>query len=204
MTTTINASTSNGLISTADTSGTLALQANGTTKLTVDSTGAYGQVVSGTSVASTSGTSINFTGLPSWVKRITVMLNGVSTSGSAAYLIQIGPSGGIETTGYDSIAGLINTANNTTRGQGSTSGYILQGATGGANYAPSGAITLVNITSNVWLSSGNLADLNAVGANVLPSAGTKSLAGVLTQVRLTTTNGTDTFDAGSINILYEG
>jgi hypothetical protein len=160
-------------------------------------------ITTGTSVATTSGTSITFTGIPSWVKRITVMLNGVSTSGSASYLIQIGPTGGIETTGYDSIAGLITTSNNVTRGQGSTSGYILQGATGGANYAPSGFITLVNITGNNWLASGNLADLNSAGADVSTSAGTKSIAGTLTQVRLTTTNGTDVFDAGTVNILYE-
>lgn len=35
------------------------------------------------------------------------------------------------------------------------------------------------------------------------SGGTISLAGALDNVRLTTVNGTDTFDAGSINILYE-
>jgi len=73
MAVTLNASTSSGLVQTADTSGTIELQSNGTTKLTVASTGAYGQLVSGTAVASTSGTSIDFTGIPSWVKRITVM-----------------------------------------------------------------------------------------------------------------------------------
>jgi len=201
------------VVISGDTSGTITLSApavagSNTLSLpagtgTVVVNGVNGSVVSGTSVASTSGTSINFTSIPSWIKRITVMLNGVSTSGSASYLIQIGPSGGIETTGYDSIAGLITTSNNVTRGQGSTSGYILQGTTGSASYAPSGFITLVNITGNNWLASGNLADLNSSGADVSTSAGTKSIAGTLTQVRLTTTNGTDTFDAGSVNILYE-
>ena len=90
MAVTLNASTSSGLVQTADTSGTIELQSNGTTKLTVASTGAYGQLVSGTAVASTSGTSIDFTGIPSWVKRITVMFNGVSTSGTSFKQIQIG------------------------------------------------------------------------------------------------------------------
>jgi len=56
-----------------------------------------GVIVSGTAVASTSGTSIDFTSIPSWVKRVTVMFAGVSTNGTGSYLIQIGDSGGIET-----------------------------------------------------------------------------------------------------------
>ena len=34
-------------------------------------------------------------------------------------------------------------------------------------------------------------------------AGRVTLSGALDRVRVTTVNGTDTFDAGSINILYE-
>ena len=161
-------------------------------------------LTSGTAVASTSGTSIDFTSIPSWVKRITVMLNTVSTNGGSALLIQIGSSGGIETTGYDSIATTTTTTNNTTRGAGSTSGYLLSGSPNGAAATPSGAITLVNISSNSWLVSGSIADSNAIGPGVSVVGGTKSLSGTLTQVRITTVNGTDAFDAGSINILYEG
>ena len=161
-------------------------------------------LVSSTAQASTSGTSIDFTGIPSWVKRITVMLNTVSTNGGSALLIQIGSSGGIETTGYDSIATTTTTTNNTTRGAGSTSGYLLSGSPNGAAATPSGAITLVNISSNAWLVSGSIADSNAIGPGVSVVGGTKSLSGTLTQVRITTVNGTDAFDAGSINILYEG
>ncbi len=102
MTTTLNASTAGagGFIATSDNSGILALQSAGTTKFTADSTGAYGQVISGTAVATTSGTSIDFTSIPSWVKRITVMLAGVSTNGSSSHILQIGDSGGIENTSY--------------------------------------------------------------------------------------------------------
>jgi len=165
--------------------------------------GAVAPLVRGTVVTSTSGTYIDFTGIPSWVKRITVMMNGISTNGGSPFLIQIGPSGGIETTGYDSIAGTVTTAANTTRGQGSSAGYILYGTTVASNYAPSGVITLVNISGNSWLASGSMADLVAVGADATVVAGTKTLAGVLTQVRVTTVNGTDVFDAGTVNILYE-
>ena len=58
-------------------------------------------ITSGTAVASTSGTSIDFTGIPSWAKRITVMFNGVSTNGTSQQLIQIG-SGSVNATGYSS------------------------------------------------------------------------------------------------------
>ena len=169
----------------------------------LDGTGTLALFGTGTAVASTSGTSIDFTGIPSWVKRVTILLNTVSTTGGAALLIQIGPSGGIETTGYDSIAGTVTNTNNTTRGAGSSIGYLLSGSPAGAAGVPSGVITLVNISSNIWVESGTMADSTAVGPGVTTTGGTKALAGTLTQVRVTTTNGTDTFDAGSINIMYE-
>jgi hypothetical protein len=201
MTTTINASTSSGLINTADTSGALALQANGTTKLTVDSTGAYGQLVSGTAVASTSGTSIDFTSLPTWIKRITVIFSGTSLSGSANYLIQIG-SGSVTSSGYLSYCtyqGAAFTGGNYT----STAGFILAAA--GASNIHYGAAVIYLLGSNTWVSNHTLA-LNASGTGYSMTGGGNSsaLSGVLDRVRITTTNGTDTFDAGSINIMYEG
>jgi hypothetical protein len=77
---------------------------DGSASVTINS-GAVLGITSGTAVASTSGTSIDFTSIPSWVKRITVMLNGVSTSGTSIPLIQLGDSGGIENTGYSAVAG---------------------------------------------------------------------------------------------------
>lgn len=199
MTTTINASTSNGLISTADTSGALALQANGTTKLTVDSTGAYGQVVSGTTVASTSGTSIDFTSIPSWAKRITFMLNSVSTNGSSYYQIRLGTSSGIVSTGYVSIVNLLYTA---VQSFASTAGYqIIAPSTGDTH---SGSIIISNLgSSNIWVASGVfVATPNTIS---FTTAGrSPNLGGTLDRIRLTTVNGTDTFNAGSVNILYEG
>jgi len=194
MATIINASTSNGLIQTADTSGTLQLQSAGTTKFTVDSTGAYGQLQSATAQASTSGTSINFTSIPSWVKRITVMFDGVSTNGTSNLQVQIG-AGSVTTTGYTSGSAQVGTGT-----ASSTTGYILTGAN--AAVAPYyGAIYITNHSSNLWVYTSNL--WNSAGAmNV--SSGSVSLSGTLDRVRITTVNGTDTFDAGSINIMCEG
>lgn len=156
-----------------------------------------GAITSGTAVASTSGTSIDFTSIPSWVKRITVMFQGVSTNGTSIIQLQLGDSGGIETTGYTSGAWLANTAN-----ANSTTGLIISGANA-ANYLFDGnmIVCLVDSATNKWsfssTMSGSVSGMNSMGG------GAKSLSATLDRVRITTVNGTDTFDAGSINILYE-
>ena len=145
------------------------------------------------------GTTVDFTGIPSWVKRITVMLQGVSLTAIGAPLIQLGDSGGIETTGYFS-NGLYfdNTAASNTSVP-STTGFLLRDATAaGVQYA---VLTIVNVTGNVWLASGTAA-IDAATDETGYIAGTKTLSDVLTQVRITRT-GSGVFDAGTINILYE-
>lgn len=156
------------------------------------------KIVRGTSVATTSGTAIDFTGIPSWVKRITVMLNGVSTNGTAYVIVQIG-STTFTTTGYSTtIAGIgfniYPYIANLTNGFGTT--YA-----NGAVDARIGAIDLINHSGNLWIGT-SLVSLS-VGTFMGLSSGSVTLGGVLDRVRLTTSNGTDTFDAGSVNILYE-
>jgi len=203
MTATINASTSSGLIQTADTSGTLALQSNGTTQLTVSSTGAYGQLKSGTAV-SASGTSVDFTSIPSWVKRITVMFSGVSTNGTSPIMVQIGDSGGVENTSYAQSASLfINTGTNVISNTG-TAGFQLEAANANMTAASvrNGHSVLTLVGSNLWVFSSNVTHTGTLTAGT--GAGNKTLSDVLDRVRITTVSGTQTFDAGSINILYEG
>lgn len=148
----------------------------------------------GTAQNSTSGTSIDFTGIPSWAKRITVMFNGVSTSGTSNIQMQIGTlAGGFETTGYASTGWDSTIATSTT-------GFLVSGSVAAANVR-SGAMVLTNVSGNTWVNAGVLCRTDVgTGAH---ASGTKTLAGVLDRVRITTVNGTDTFDAGSINILYE-
>ena len=146
---------------------------------------------------STSGTSIDFTGIPSWVKRVTVMFNGVSTSGTSAVEARIGTSSGVESTGYTSAA------NDGATVLTSTTGFALEpAASATAANLRSGSFVITVISSNTWVASGNI----YVSSRTLTEscAGVKSLSGTLDRVRITTVNGTDTFDAGSINILYEG
>jgi len=198
MAVTLNASTSSGLVQTADTSGTIELQSNGTTKLTVSSSGAYGQLISGTAVASTSGTSIDFTSIPSWVKRITVMFDGVSTNGGARKLIQIG-AGSFSTSGYVSSSSLIQGSSAATAS--STGGFIIL-----QDLAPDliyGTVVITNFNANTWIATHTVYSDSTTDYNVF-GAGSIALGGTLDRVRITTVNGTDTFDAGSINIQYEG
>lgn len=199
MSTIINASTSSGLVQTADTSGTLVLQSNGTTMQTIDSTGSHGQLKSGTAVASTSGTSIDFTSIPSWVKRITVIFGGVSLSSTSNYLVQIG-SGSVTSSGYAAASSII-TGTNATTILTSTAGFVIRNSSTAAHTA-AGHMVLTLVTGNTWVASHSIGDQSQ--GSVSNGGGLLALSGTLDRVRITTVSGTDTFDAGSINILYEG
>ena len=146
--------------------------------------------------ASLTGTSVTFTSLPAGIRRLIISISGGSVNGDSDLGIRIGDSGGIETTGYASTASTQSSATTAN----STSGFIIAVAVS-ATSLHSGIVTLANINSTSWVSNGILKE----GTTTLrTSAGDKSLSDVLTQVRITTVNGTDTFDAGTINILYEG
>lgn len=150
-----------------------------------------------TAKASTSGTFVDFTDIPSWVKRITVMFNGVSSNGNSDYLIQLGDSGGIETTGYlgasSTIATSVSTANYTT-------GFGHQQEN--ASHVTHGSFVITYFGSNRWICHGVCGRSNS--AITVTTAGNKTLSDTLTQVRITTVGGVNTFDAGSINLMLEG
>ena len=152
------------------------------------------QLTLGTEQATSSGTAKDFTSIPSWVKRITVIFKSVSTNGTANFLIQIGDSSGTQINGYDASAGDFGGNIN------EDEGFILTRVVV-ANSIVNGSVTLHKAFSdNTWVSSGNVA------SNGLPnnSAGVKTLSSTLTSLRIITLGGTNTFDAGLVNILYEG
>jgi hypothetical protein len=163
---------------------------DGTTGITTD-----GLIITGpsnvelikleTAKVSTSGTSIDFTGIPSWAKKITIMFNNVSLNSSSNYLIQLGDSGGIETTGYVSAS---------SNSSAATSGLIIYAVSPATN--TTGHIILTLVGSNLWISSHSV--------TVAFGGGSKTLSDTLDRVRITSTSGTDEFDNGSINILIEG
>jgi hypothetical protein len=187
------------LVLSGDTSGSITLAApavaGSTTQTLVNVTGTLAPIVLGTAQASTSGTSIDFTGIPSWVERITVMFNGVSTNGNSNPIVQIG-AGSFTTSGY--AYGGIESGNTRTA---YTGGFgILSSSPDNLIY---GHMVLTNITSNTWVSSLNSVILQGGVYYSVTGAGSISLGGTLDRVRITTVNGAPVFDAGTINILYE-
>ena len=207
MTSVINASTTTGISLSSDTTGNLAIQTSGTTvataangALTVNSYSAGASLItSGTAQNTTSGTSITFIGIPSWVKRITVMFQQVSTNGSSVVLVQVG-SGSPQTSGYLG-AGVSAGGTNVVVGANYTTGFGL-GGNNSASVFISGSVVLTQIYTNVWNCSYSLARSDA-GYSATGGGSTGAMSGALDRVRITTVNGTDTFSAGAINILYE-
>ena len=192
------------LVLTGDTSGQVTVAAPavaGSNTLTLQAATATSAVNTlATAVATTSGTSIDFTALPSWIKRITVMFSGVSTSGTSTYMLQLGTgSTTFTTTGYN--AGVVSTAGAGLATTATTTGLPIY-PSGQASDAIYGAVVITNITGNTWVLHGVVNSPGTTRSGI--PAGQIALGAALTAVRLTTVNGTDTFDAGSINILYEG
>lgn len=160
--------------------------------------GGGGGVELETPVASTSGTSIDYTGLPSGVKQIFINCDGVSFSVNSPLLFQIGDSGGIETTGY-----LTNGAevDSSPLSSAETSGFR-PGTVGAFSHTKSGTLvlSLLDASNNIWSAIGLFA-YSVNSTHVV--AGTKALSAELDRIRITSVSGTDTFDAGSVNIQYQ-
>jgi hypothetical protein len=215
--TTANAAeaTANGIAATANTalsnSSTAVTTANaalplagGTMAGVITYATAQPRLVRETAKPTTSGNTVDFTGLPSWIKRFTVVLDNVSVVGTDNVLIQLGDSGGVETTGYISSTVysqvVISPPSFGGGGFSSTSGIIV--TAGAPQNWPTGSILFDNISGNRWIASGvfNFANLTTV---IGYSAGEKTLSATLDRVRITLT-GADTFDNGAVNIIYEG
>jgi hypothetical protein len=169
---------------------------NGSAGVTTNSGAVYDSLQRATVQNSTSGTVIDFTGIPSWAKRITVLFNGVSTNGTSNIQIQLGTSSGFTASGYSGAVANQSGASTATN----SAGFLIQVAVGAVDIF-SGQASIINITGNTWVSSSTVALTNAAGLRY--GAGHVALSGTLDRIRITTVNGTDTFDAGSINIMYE-
>ena len=148
----------------------------------------------------TSGTSIDFTDIPSWVKRVTVMFSGVSTNGTSFVHVQLGTSAGFATTGYGSHSSFISSAPSY-GAVNSSAGFLLYAAS--ATSIRSGTMTLHALGNNKWVSSHIIGCDDGGIAVTLTGGGNKDLSSTLDRIRITTVNGTDTFDAGTINVMYE-
>jgi hypothetical protein len=183
----------NGILKSS--SGVVSQAVAGTDYLTSTSGGSITLATAQTA----SGTAVDFTGIPSWVKRITVMLNGVSTNGTSSLRFRIGGAS-IESSGYNGCS-LRTAADGSIATSSFSNGFDLFGI-GSAPFNYFGNCVLSLITNNIWSLTGIIAYPTANNPfNSL--AGSKQTSSSLSIVRITTVNGTDTFDAGTINISYE-
>ena len=153
-------------------------------------------ILRATEQAASGQTAFDFTGTPAWARRVTVVLNEVSTNGTS-FLRLLAGAGAVQTTGYVSTSNATNPSG--TYGTSSTTGFVIR-SNASASDVTTGTITLVNIAGNAWVQS-------HVGKSAtdicFSGAGSVTLSGALDRIRLTTVNGTNTFDAGSVNILIE-
>ena len=173
---------------------------DGTAGMTAPVGAVYNGIQSSTTVASTSGTSIDFTSIPSWAKRITVMFNGVGLSATTEFQIQIG-SGSVTTSGYGSSCARFNAGGTGLPAASFTSGFA---ATNGYNTGSpvNGFAIIVAMPSLSYGYSSNIGGF-VYNSTVWPATGGVTLAGVLDRVRITSVSGTALFNSGNINILYE-
>lgn len=155
-------------------------------------------IIINTAVATTSGTTVSLsTTIPSWAKRVTLLFNAVSTNGTNELLVQIGDSGGFDTSGYVS-----ESARTTAAGTAiatSTAGFII-GSSLSTNSVSGEMILSLTGTANTWVSVSNFR-LNTSAMNY--GAGILATSATMDRVQITTVGGTDAFDAGEITITWE-
>ena len=194
-----------GLVSTTG-SGAVVLATSPTLVTPALGTPASGNLVNctgvgatlGTAVATTSGTSIDFTGIPTGVKRLTMIFNRIGCNSAVAIRIQLGSSS-IQTTSYQTTK---NYLSNGVGNQTSTAGFELFDSGGGADLY-SGHMVFTNISTYLWICSGVSGGSAGSQPTGYITAGSVLLTGVLDRCRLTTATGTPTFNNCSVNILYE-
>lgn len=145
---------------------------------------------------SASGTAVDFSSIPSTAKRVTIGFHNLSLNSNAALVFQLGDSGGIESSGY---LGSGSSTSSSATATPYASGFLM--LVGDPSYVLSGAIVFTKIDSTTWAAVGS-AGYSTIGATVT-TAGSKSLSSALTQIRMTTSSGTDTFDSGTVSISYE-
>jgi hypothetical protein len=146
------------------------------------------------------GTAVDFTGIPSWARRVMVSFNGVSTNGNSLVVLRLG-AGSIATSGYVATYALVpDAAGGSVRSSRTNSSIIVTG-----NSVPAdnryGTITLCNCGNNMWIASGVVGTVSF--DNVSMVCGGLRLGGILDRLQITTENGTDIFDFGTISLLYE-
>jgi len=150
---------------------------------------------------SLSGVSSDVTSIPSWVTQILVKFANLSTNGTSIPILQLGDSGGIETTGYDGSVSVVTSAPSVAAA--SISNGLALTTSIAATTLLNGQISISRISSstNLW----SMAFLGSFqgGGITIQSFASKALSAELTQLRLTTSGGTDSFDSGVVSVSWQ-
>ena len=147
-------------------------------------------------LSASGSTSVDFTSMPSWINIITVTFRNISTNGSSDILVQLGTSSGVTTSGYVSTSIDFDGSGAVT--VSSTSGLIIK--INGAGNVINGIMTIAYTGSNAWVNNHSVSTTTTIMST---GGGTIALGGTLDRVRITTVNGTDAFDAGTLNVSYQ-
>lgn len=172
---------------------------NATTSATCtgnSATATYAPLITGTAVT-TSGATISFTGIPSWARRITILLSGVSTVAAGIPAIRAG-SGSYEASGYSGVTSKIGATTVDSGASAATSWDLINSSA--STYVYSGQVVITKLTGNLYVISGSYTYSGATNAVV---NGTKTFAGTIDRVQLIMSTGTDTFNGGTMNIMWE-
>ncbi len=160
--------------------------------------GDYLRIAAKTVQATTTGTSVTFNSIPNWVRRVTVMFNGVSTDNTSPLLVKLGTGGGIASTGYASTGARLAAAGTTV--DSSTAGFLINSTSAADAVSGTLVISAVDPTNYIYAADHTVKDGTTA---VMTGAGNVTLGNLMTQLSITTVTGTSNFDAGSINVLYE-
>ncbi len=152
-------------------------------------------IVTRPEIATTSGTDHDFTDIPSYVSRITVMLDVVSASGTDLLQVVLGDSGGFETSGYVDVV-----TDGTTTVTSTAAFTLIPSSTAASETTGALVLTRAN-SSNKWVATHLFSRILGGADFVAQGAGSKTLSGTLTQIRLTL-SGSDTTDAGTFGLAY--
>jgi hypothetical protein len=170
---------------------------DGSAGLTTNTGAVYNSLQVGTAITSASGSSLDFPSIPSWVERITISLNGISFAATGAAVIRLGVSNTLVTSGY--VAARIGFTTAPAMVVTSVTDGVASFGTSAAASTVIGQIVLTNLTGNQWVSSGQV--FRTTDNVYMTTNGSITLAGALTNLSVVAT--TSTFDAGSVNIIYE-
>ena len=147
--------------------------------------------------ATTSGTDVTLTGIPSGTKAIYLMANAVSLTSHDSIDLTIGDSGGLETAGYHYVCKEITTGGSLTASAASPGAkWEVYMANSGTPYAMRGMgwIPLADASSFLY----HFSYLGTRDSTIICTSGLKTLSAEITQISFSG----GTFDNGSFSLLY--